>query len=154
MEKMSKFLAVGQDFSSSPGFAIKIQGKEGTVHTWWVQQVFDIFGKKENTWRTILEDNPAGHGFLLKDLVLIELFRISHNCVTECMLQAKFLLKFISKSHQKYLFSQYVIFLSKRRGKFKLLGLLGGLPSPKFTRLVGHPAYSNDLLSKQKIYSM
>ena len=41
----------------------------------------------------ILGDNPAGHGFVLKDLVLIELFQISHNCVTECMLQTKFLLK-------------------------------------------------------------
>ena len=27
MGKMSKFLAVGQDFSSSPGFSIKVQGK-------------------------------------------------------------------------------------------------------------------------------
>ena len=34
----------------------------------------------------ILGDNPAGHGF-----VLIEFFQISHNCVTECTLQAKFL---------------------------------------------------------------
>ena len=41
----------------------------------------------------ILGDNPAGHGFVLRDLVLIELFQISHNCVTECTLQAKFLLK-------------------------------------------------------------
>ena len=99
MEEMSNFLAVGQDFPSSSGFAIKVQGKKGTVHTWWVQQVFDIFGKKGDTWCMILGDNPAGHGFVLKDLVLIELFRISHNCVTECMLQAKSLLKFISKSH-------------------------------------------------------
>ena len=30
-----------------------------------------------------LGDNPAGHGFILTNLVLIELFQISHNCVTE-----------------------------------------------------------------------
>ena len=41
-------------------------------------------------WNMILGDNPAGHGFVLRDLVLIELFQISHNCVTECTLQAKF----------------------------------------------------------------
>ena len=34
--------------------------------------------------------------------------------------------------------SQYVIFLSNRRGKFKLLGLQGD-PPPQFPRLVGHP---------------
>ena len=43
----------------------------------------------------ILGDNPTGHGFVLSDLVLTELLQISNNCVTECMLQAKFLLKFI-----------------------------------------------------------
>ena len=43
----------------------------------------------------ILWDNPAWHGFVLKDLVLIELFQISHNCATEYTLQAKFLLKLI-----------------------------------------------------------
>ena len=43
----------------------------------------------------ILGDNPAEHGLVLRDLVLIELFQVSHNCVTECMLQAKFLLKLI-----------------------------------------------------------
>ena len=32
---------------------------------------------------------------LLRDLAVIELFQISHNCVTECTLQAKFLLKLI-----------------------------------------------------------
>ena len=59
--------------------------------------VCDIFGKKGDAWHMILGDNPAGHGFVLRDLVLIELFQISHNCVTECMLQAKFLLKLIQK---------------------------------------------------------
>ena len=64
--------------------------------------------------------------------------------------------------------SQYVIFLSSRRGKFKLLDLQGDPPPPQFPRLVGYPdlpmrktlnesgwsAYCNDFLSKQKIYSM
>ena len=40
-------------------------------------------------------DNRAGHGFVLSNIVLIELFQISHKCVTECTLQAKLLLKLI-----------------------------------------------------------
>ena len=43
----------------------------------------------------ILGDNLAGHCLVLRNLVLIELFHISHYCVTECMLQAKFLLKLV-----------------------------------------------------------
>ena len=43
----------------------------------------------------ILGDNLVTHGSALRDLTLIELFQISHNCVTECTLQAKFLLKLI-----------------------------------------------------------
>ena len=35
----------------------------------------------------ILGDNPAGHCFVLRDLVLIELFQISHNCVTKYRLK-------------------------------------------------------------------
>ena len=35
--------------------------------------------------------------------------------------------------------SQYVIFLSIRRGKFKLLDLQGDPPPPQFPRLVGYP---------------
>ena len=66
-----------------------------TVHTWWVQQFCDIFGKKGDVWHIILGDSPAGHGFVLRDLILIELFQISHNCVTECTLQTKFLLELI-----------------------------------------------------------
>ena len=58
-----------------------------------MQQFCDSFGKKGDVWYMILGDNPAGHGFVLRDLVLTELFQISHNCVTECTLQAKFLLK-------------------------------------------------------------
>ena len=38
----------------------------------------------------ILGDNPAGHGFVLRDLGLIELFQISYNCATECTVQADF----------------------------------------------------------------
>ena len=45
----------------------------GRVHTWWVQQFCDIFGKKGDAWRMILEHNPARHDFVLRDLVLIEL---------------------------------------------------------------------------------
>ena len=43
----------------------------------------------------ILGYNPAGHYFVLRDLVLIKLFQTSHNCVTELKLQAKFLLKLV-----------------------------------------------------------
>ena len=60
-----------------------------------MQQFCDIFGKEEDAWHINLGDNPAGNDFVLRDLVLIELFQISHNCVTGCILQAKFLLKLI-----------------------------------------------------------
>ena len=64
--------------------------ERGTVHALWVQQFFDIFVKKRDTWHMILGDNPPRHCFVLRDLILIEFFQISHNCVTECMLQADF----------------------------------------------------------------
>ena len=52
------------------------------------------------------------------------LFQVSHNCVTICTLQAKFLLKLIHK-HIPFFpvcgISKYVIFLYNRRGKVKLL---------------------------------
>ena len=70
----------------------------GTIHTWWVQQFCDIFGNKGDALHMIPGDNPAGHGFVLRDLVLIELFQRSHNCVRECTLQSKFLLN-LSKSY-------------------------------------------------------
>ena len=35
--------------------------------------------------------------------------------------------------------AQYVVFLSNRRGKFKLLDLQGDRPPPQFPRLVGYP---------------
>ena len=60
-----------------------------------MQQFCDIFGKKGDARHIILGDNPAGHGFVLRDLILIELFQISCNFVTEFTLQAKFLLKII-----------------------------------------------------------
>ena len=43
----------------------------------------------------IMRDNPAGDGFVLRELVLIELFQITQICVTECRLHAKYLLKLI-----------------------------------------------------------
>ena len=45
----------------------------GTVHNWWVQQFCDIFGSKGDAWHMILGDNPARHGFVLRDVVLNEL---------------------------------------------------------------------------------
>ena len=48
-----------------------------------MQQFCNIFGKKGDDWRIILGGNPAGQGFVLRDLVSIELFQISHNRVTE-----------------------------------------------------------------------
>ena len=120
----------------------KGSGEAGTVHTYWMQQFFDIFGKKRDTWHMILEYNLAGHCFVLRDLVLIELFQISQNCVTEWKLQGKFLLKLVWKLLEIYFFSicgisLYVIFLPNRREKFKLLGLQRDSP-PQFPRLVGH----------------
>ena len=56
----------------------------------------------------ILGDNPARNGFVLRDLVLTEIFQISHNRVTECTLEAKFLLKLIKKLLE--ILSQYVEF--------------------------------------------
>ena len=77
MGEMSKFLSVRQDLPPSPEFPKKVQGKG------WVQQFFDIFGKKGDTWCMILEYNPAGYCFVSRELVLIDLFQLSHNCVTE-----------------------------------------------------------------------
>ena len=92
----------------------------------------------------ILGDNPAGHDFVFRDLVLIELFQISHNCVTECYTAGKTFVKTNLKAIRDTFFpicgiSQYVIFLSNRRGKFKLLDLQGDPSPPQFPRLVGYP---------------
>ena len=60
-----------------------------------MQQFCGIFGKRGDAWHMVLGESPAGHGFVLRDLVLIELFEINRNCVTEYTLQAKSLLKLI-----------------------------------------------------------
>ena len=72
------------------------------------------------------------------------LFQISHNYVTECTLQVKFLLKLILKLLEIPFFSicrisQYVIFLSNGRGKFKPLDLQGDPPPSLLSRLLGYP---------------
>ena len=92
----------------------------------------------------ILGDNPARHGFALGDLVLIEFFQISHNCVTECMLQAKFLLKLIQKLleipfHLICGISQYVIFLSNRGESLNFQACKETFLPPQFPCLVEHP---------------
>ena len=60
------------------------------------------------------------------------------------------------------------MFVSNRKGNFKLLDLQGDPPPPQFPCLVGYPdlpmkktlneggwsAYCNDFLLKQKIYSI
>ena len=61
MGKTNTFLGVEQDFPPIPRASHKGSGERGTVHTWWVQQFFDIFVKKGGTWHMILGDNPAGH---------------------------------------------------------------------------------------------
>ena len=61
-------------FSPIPRSSHKKLGERRAVHTWWVQQFFDIFVKKGDTLHLILGDNPAVHCFVLRDLVLIELF--------------------------------------------------------------------------------
>ena len=159
-------------FSFIPRVSHKGSGERGTVHTWWVQQFFDIFVKKGDTWDMILGDNPDGHWFGWRDLFLIKLFQVSHNCVTECMLQAKIFVKTSLKANRDIYFLpnmwdfQYVKVLSNRRGKFKLLDLQGNPPSPvpSLSRTSwssheenpegGWSAYYNDFLSKQKNYSM
>ena len=51
----------------------------------------------------------------------------------------KVFVKTYLKAIRDTFFSQYVIFLSNRRGKLKLLGLQGDPPPPQFPRLVEHP---------------
>ena len=106
----------------------------------------------------ILGANPAGQGFVLRDFVLIELFQISHNCVTECMLQTKFLLKTYLKAIRdlKAFFpicriSQYVIFLYNRRGRFKLLDLQGDPPPPQFPLLTVMIFFQSKIFTACKI---
>ena len=82
----------------------------------------------------ILGDNPDGHSFALRNLVLIELFQIKNNCVTQCTLQVKFLLKLI----QKLLEIPF----------FPIRGI------SQFPNEGGWSPYCNDFLSKQEIYSI
>ena len=93
--QMSKSLAIEWDFSSSPGFPIKVLGKGEQSTTGRCNNFVTFLVRRENAWHMILGDNPAGHDFVLRALALIELFPISHNCVNECALQAKCLLKLI-----------------------------------------------------------
>ena len=95
MWDMSKFLAVGQEFSPSLGLPIKVQEKGEHSTPGGYNNFCDIFDKKGDAWRMIVEHDPARHSFVLRDLVLIELFQIPHHCVTEWTLQAKCLLKLI-----------------------------------------------------------
>ena len=89
MGKMSKFLVVGQDFSPLPGLLIKVQRKGEQPTPGGCNNFVTFLVRREMPgiwfWEIIL----------LRDLAVIELFQISHNCVTECTLQAKFLLKLI-----------------------------------------------------------
>ena len=63
-------------FFPIPRTTHKISGEGATVHTWWVQQFCGIFGKRKrgDAWHMVLGESPAGHDFVLRDLVLIELF--------------------------------------------------------------------------------
>ena len=72
--KVINILAVGWDSPPPPN----PQGSQGSnvggkVHTWGRQQSNikegDIFGKNGNTGCIFLGDNPAGHCFVLRDLV-------------------------------------------------------------------------------------
>ena len=158
-------------FPPIPRISHKNSGETRTVHTWWVERCFGIFGNKGDIWRLILKCNPAGHCFLLRALVWIELFQIIHNCVSEWMLSAKVLLKLVYKLLEILFFLicgifQYVIFLFNRRRKFKLLGLQGDPISTilflSVTSWSLHEintggdwsAYCNDFLSKQKFFNM
>ena len=139
MGQMSKFLAIRQDFSLSPGFPIKVLGKGEQSTPDGCNNFVKFLVRRENAWHMILEDNPAGHGFVLKDLVLIELFQISHNGMHA---SGKMFVKTYLKAIRDTFFSaicgisQYVIFLSNRKGKLKLLGLQGD-PSSPFSSLSG-----------------
>ena len=69
MGQMSKSLAIGYDFSSSPGFPIKVLGKGGQSTPGGCNSFVTLLVRRENAWHIILGDNPAGHGFVLRDLV-------------------------------------------------------------------------------------
>ena len=53
---------------------IKVQGKGKQSTPSEGQEFCDIFGNKGDTsWQMIMGDNPTGHGFVVRDLVLFEL---------------------------------------------------------------------------------
>ena len=58
----------------------------------------------------ILGHNPVGHCFVLRDLVLIQLFLISHTSLTEWMLQANVFVKTCLEAIRYTLIYQYVEF--------------------------------------------
>ena len=111
-------------FFAIPWVSDKASGESGAVYTWWVQLFCDIFGKKGDAWHMILGNNHAGYDFVLRDLVLIELFQISHNCVTKCSLQAKVktYLKVIGDTFFPNVSNFRICdILSNRRRRFKIL---------------------------------
>ena len=158
MGQMSKFLAIRQDFSLSPGFPIKVLGKGEQSTPDGCNNFVKFLVRRENAWHMILEDNPAGHGFVLKDLVLIELFQISHNGMHASG-------KMFVKSYQRYLFSRNMwnfpicyIFI-QQKGKVETFRLAGRPLLPIFLAqwdILMSPwsAYCSDFLSKQNIYNM
>ena len=81
---------MGRIFFPSPGFPTKVQGKGEQSTSGGCNNVLTFLVRREDVWHMILGDNPAGPGFVLRDLVLIELFQVSHNCVIEWTLQTKF----------------------------------------------------------------
>ena len=122
-------------------------GRWVTFHTWWRKQSnikgWVIFG---HFWLEggiqggiILEDNSAGHCFVLKDFVATN---NSWLCDWNCALQAKVLVKLVLKAIRNTFspicglwwgeWQRDSIFLvgviSSRRAKFKILGLQGEPP--------------------------
>ena len=160
MGKMSKFLAIAQDFSSCPGFPIKSLGKGQQSTPGGCNNFVTFLVRRENAWHM----NTAVHRFVLRDLVLIELFQISHNCVTECMLQAKCLLKPIYKLLEISFFSNMWNFpiccsFIQQKGKVETFRFAGRPPVlislAQWDILISPwSAYYNYFLSKQKNYSM
>ena len=60
MGEMSKFLAVGYDFSPPPGLLIKVQEKGEESKPGGCNSFGKFFYKKGDAWHMILGDNLAG----------------------------------------------------------------------------------------------
>ena len=142
------------------GFPLKVQWKGEQSTPGGCNNFLTLSVRREiDTWKIILGDNPAGHCFVLMGLVIIELFQIK-SWLCNWMHAAGMIpleIPFLPICG----ISQYVMFLSNRKGKFKLLGLQGDPLSPvpllSGTSWFPHeknPAYCNDFLSKQKFNSM